>query len=242
MTRRYFAASLPTAGGIVSLDEHERHHAINVMRIQVGESVVLFDGNGHESIATVQTASKRDVCCETAPATAVDRENTVTTSLGVAMPKGDRSKELVERLTELGVNRLVPLHCRRTPWQVPESAITKWKRLVIDSCKQSGRNHLMQITSPMNIQDWLTTKELASPSLRYFAHPSADLNQITPRLSKTLSSKPSEVFISIGPEGGFSDEEIAIADKHGWQRLPLGKRIYRIETAAILATIKAAAL
>lgn len=237
MTRRYFAAHLPAQGGVVTLDEAESHHAIKVMRAKTGEAITLFDGVGNESAGTIETVGRREIICKTSAVSAIDRENTVAVTLGVAMPKGDRAKELVERLTELGVNRLVPLHCKRTQWPAPNNAIQKWQRVVIDACKQSQRNHLMEITSPHDLASWLATVSPSMSVSRFLVHPD-DLT-VSPESNIVPAT---EVHAVIGPEGGFNDEEVAIADTHGWKRLSLGKRIYRIETAAILATIKLAGL
>jgi len=158
-------------------------------------------------------------------------------TFGVAMPKGDRSKELVERLTELGVNRLVPIHCKRTQWPVPDNAIQKWQRVVIDACKQSQRNHLMEITAPQNLTSWLATVNESPLISRFMVHPNDRV--ATPESNVVPAT---EIHAVIGPEGGFNDQEVSLADTHGWKRLSLGNRIYRIETAAILATIKLAGL
>lgn len=243
MTRRYFAAHLPAQGGVVTLDEAESHHAIKVMRAKTGESITLFDGLGNECAATIETLGRREIICKTSAASAVHRENGVALTLGVAMPKGDRSKELVERLTELGVNRLVPLHCKRTQWPVPDNAIQKWQRVVIDACKQSERNHLMEISPPHNLASWLATVNSSPAVSRFMVHPDdSTANPESSLASATEVIAMTEVHAVIGPEGGFSDDEVSLADTHGWKRLSLGNRIYRIETAAILATIKLAGL
>jgi 16S rRNA (uracil1498-N3)-methyltransferase len=236
MTRRYFVPRLPAQGGTISLDDVEAHHAINVMRIRVGEQVCLFDGAGNEASAVVQTVGRRDVFCEASSAQQIDRENRIALTVGVAMPKGDRSKELVERLTELGVTQLVPLHCKRTQWPVPENAILKWQRVVIDACKQSGRNQLMRILSPQPVASWLADSTHAAAS-RFIAHPSENNACDLGSLNVT-----EQAVVAIGPEGGFSHEEVAIAEQNGWHALSLGSRIYRIETAAIIVTIKLAGL
>lgn len=244
MTRRYFAMHLPVQGGLVSLDESETHHAINVMRIRSGETICVFDGMGREASAVVEAVGRREVTCQAAPSQSVDRENEVSLVVGVAMPKGDRAKELVERLTELGVNVLVPLHCKRTQWPVPDNAITKWQRVVIDACKQSGRNHLMKIESPQSAAQWLKQSD-APECVKFIAHPDAQTDTHVASIT-TTPLIPKEEYrsarIAIGPEGGFSEEEVEVADQEGWQRMSLGNRIYRIETATILSVIRVAGL
>lgn len=244
MTRRYHAAALPHGGGLVSLDDAERHHALNVMRVRAGESIVLFDGQGNEALAVIQTVSKRQIVCESAAVSQPGLENSLFLTLAVAMPKGDRAKELVERLTELGVNRLVPVHCQRTQWTVPENAVAKWQRIMIDACKQCGRNRFMQIAEPQPLQAWLISDPDPPQACRYLVHP-PDRDRVATRRSAITAENlvgATAACATIGPEGGFSDAEVELAEAHGWQRLSLGDRTYRIETAAILATIKIARL
>jgi 16S rRNA (uracil1498-N3)-methyltransferase len=240
MTRRYYSAKLPASEGIVTLDEAESHHAIKVMRIRVGEKITLFDGMGREAQASVESIGRRDVVCKSEAAIEISRENPIHLTLGVAMPKGDRAKELIERLTELGVNRLIPLHCKRTQWPVTDNAVEKWRRVVIDACKQSQRNHLMQICEPQSTQDWITATIHSSADVaaqRFIVHPD-DCNDEPHKTPLLISC--SHVQAMIGPEGGFDDDEVTLAVTQGWRRFSLGTRIYRIETAAILATIKLA--
>ncbi len=233
MTRRYFAPHLPSDGGSVPIDEAEVHHALHVMRIKPGERVELFDGTGRQATATVEVVGRREVICNAQSTVVIDRENSVHIELGIAMPKGDRSKELIERLTELGVNRLVPLHCRRTQWAVSETMIPKWHRMVIEACKQCGRNRLMEITQPISFNDWTSQPSIERNASRRIAHPTGD------EPFEVSRTEPSQaVSIAIGPEGGFTDDEVAASENNGWQRLNLGRRIYRIETAAIVAAIK----
>lgn len=236
MTRRYFSSTLPVAGGIISIEGTEAHHAINVMRIRSGEEVTLFDGLGNQASAVVHTVDRKAVIFDSSPTEHIDRENKVRLTLGVAMPKGDRGKELVERLTELGVNELVPLHCQRTQWPVETNAIQKWQRVILDACKQSGRNELMTIGLPVPLKSWLSTDNKVTRIARYLVHPGT-----TPRFVPSQTSLDvSEYAAAIGPEGGFSDDEVAVADAFGWGRLDLGNRIYRIETAAVIAAVKLA--
>ncbi len=249
MTQRYFSALLPTAGAMVSLDDHESHHAFHVMRVREGDQITLFDGKGNEATATVETAAKRQVICRTEGAVLVNRENEVQLTLGIAMPKGDRAKDLVERLTELGVNQLVPIHCQRTQWAVTENSIAKWQRIMIDACKQSGRNQLMQIASPVYFRDWLASDTMPTSCTRYLAHPPTESKTVVPNCSfnETRTVVPNcsgkaQFAIAIGPEGGFNVDEVTLAESQGWQSLSLGNRIYRIETAAIIAAIKIAGL
>lgn len=243
MTRRYYAPKLPQAGGLVLLDGAESHHAFSVMRVREGDQIELFDGIGCQANAIVQSADRRTVTCLSEPAARLDRESRIRLELGIAMPKGDRAKELVERLTELGVYRIVPIHCERTPWAVSENALLKWQREVIDACKQCGRNHLMQIDSPEPYANWL--QRCDGQALRLIAHPQIDA---VAELDASAGHQAFEntdqredahqtVRIGIGPEGGFSETEVQQAEQAGWRCWSLGSRILRIETAAVAAAV-----
>ncbi len=237
MTRRYFAPTLPRAGGIVLLDGPESHHAVNVMRVREGDTVELFDGEGWQANAVVESADRRAVTCHSEPAAIVDHESVCSLELGIAMPKGDRAKELVERLTELGVQRLVPIQCDRTPWAVSENAMIKWQREVIDACKQCGRNRLMQISEPETFTSW--SQRHGGETLRIIAHPqspgAADLRE--PPFEPGNDAEQASVRIAIGPEGGFTDAEVELAKSLGWRCTSFGERILRIETAAVVAAV-----
>ena len=244
------------------MPEGEAHHAATVMRTRVGDRIVLFDGRGHQARAVVTAVSKRVVRCECEGAQYVPRDNAIGMWLGVALPKGDRAKELVERLTELGVDRLTPLGCERSPWDVSEGTFAKLTRMVIEACKQSGRNRLMRIDPPARCSDWLKGgadsgvggdaavgegegMRALGGGPAWLAHPGGqgigDL-ALSARagLGEELSLASSRigerrwVRIAIGPEGGFTDAEVAVGESAGWIKVGLGERIYRIETAAVL--------
>lgn len=236
MTIRYFVPDLPRSGGRVELPETESHHASNVMRVKPGDAITLFDGQGYESQAVIESAARRRVTCQAETARWLPRANPHEICLAVAMPKGDRAKELIERLTELGVERLIPLHCQRSPWTVSAGALEKWQRVIVEACKQCHRNTLMQLDSPCTASDYFAWP-LEPQQLAWFAHPGGAAVPAFPP-ADPASARP-RVQIAVGPEGGFTDEELATAENAGWKKVGLGERIYRIETAAVILTVKA---
>jgi len=237
MTIRYFVPEIPTDGGQIVLPDAESHHASQVMRVRQGEQVVVFDGQGHESCATVVTVARKAVVCDAAPKAFLPRANRATIELAVAMPKGDRARELVERLTELGVDRLTPIHCQRSPWEISDAAIQKWQRVMVEACKQCRRNRFMQIMPPVLVDDFL----IETPSIhvrRWFAHPGGG-----GVIAAAEDAQPQPHYqIAVGPEGGFTDREADVAISSGWTPSGLGERIYRIETAAVILAVKAAGI
>ncbi|MCO8121973.1 16S rRNA (uracil(1498)-N(3))-methyltransferase [Stieleria sp. TO1_6] len=231
MTRRYYVPELPAAGGPVDLSDEEARHAARVMRAESGDEITLFDGRGNESLAVIQAIDKRHCCVSAAAPQLVDREPSREIHLGIALPKPERAKELIERLSELGVKRVTPLVCQRTQRRPTNSLLEKLRRIVIESCKQSERNVLMEISTPVPLEKLC---ERPFSGVRWLAHPGGG----SPVEAASTLGETETVTALIGPEGGFAEEETDLAIGSGYQAIGLGKRIYRIETAATaIATI-----
>ncbi len=225
MTQRYFVEN-PIYEGQAVLTDAEAHHLLHVMRAKPGDEVVLFDGSGDEFPARVDTLRRSEVQLVVLERRTIDRELAHRLILGVALPKGDRQRWLVEKAVELGVTQLVPLETARSVAQPNEKAIDRLHRGVIEASKQCGRNRLMEIASPQHWPEFVASHD--SVPLRLLAHPSPEL-----RPPALLPSMSGPVAIGVGAEGGFTDDEVALAIGHGWQPISLGPRILRIETAAL---------
>lgn len=225
MTQRYFVDA-PISGERVTLTDGEAHHLLHVMRARAGSEVVLFDGRGAQYRARVETLGRGSVELTVLARDQPDRELTRQVWLGVALPKGERQKWLVEKAVELGVQRLVPLRTRRGVAQPVEQALARLRRAVIEASKQCGRNRLMQITEPSSWQDYLVSAP--NGATRFIAHR-------TPGADAPRHLVPGDcVLLAVGPEGGFTEEEITLGRAAGWRLVDLGPRILRVETAAIL--------
>jgi 16S rRNA (uracil1498-N3)-methyltransferase len=233
MSERFFVSESIT-GDRTTLGGPEAHHLLNVMRAAVGTPVTLFDNSGAEFNAVVETIRRSEATLRIAERREISRELPFTLTVGVALPKGDRQKWLVEKLTELGVTTLVPLVIERSVAQPTPAAIERLTRSVIEAAKQCGRNRLMELAAPQPLTSFLESPaagDLRSPvTRRLVAHPNA------PTLSAFDLKTPLPAAIAIGPEGGFTDVEVAAALAAGWQQVSLGQSILRIETAAIALT------
>ena len=224
MSDRYFVET-PIAADRATLCGPEAHHLIHVMRATAGAQVTLFDGSGDEFSAVVERVGRADVSLTILSRESVDRELPCRLTLAVALPKGDRQKWLVEKAVELGVTRVVPLRTERGVAQPVEQALSRLRRAVIEASKQCGRNRLLQIDEPQSWPDFVAD---AGSAYRCLAHPGGESCQ-----KLTAQSLPGDTRLAIGPEGGFSDEEVALATDAGWQTVDLGPRILRVETAAL---------
>lgn len=224
MTQRYFVPDL-RFGAAISLSSDEARHALTVMRLKPGAKIQVFDGLGSEAIAEIVSIDRRHaqlMLCE--PPQLIDRERHPSIHLAVALPKGDRQRWLVEKAVELGAASLTPIHAQRSVAKVDEDAVERLERAVIEASKQCGRNQCMTIGRPCDFHTYVS-RQFEPNSARWFAHVSADgLPTPSPDQSR---------YCFIGPEGGFSEEEVAAALEHGWQAVSLGPRILRTETAAI---------
>ncbi len=227
MTDRYFS-DVPIAEGPVLLTGHEAHHLIHVMRAQAGTPVVLFDGSGAEFAARVERIDRAEAELAVLSREEVDRELPRALTLGVALPKGERQRWLVEKAVELGVGQIVPLRAARSVAQPVQQALSRLRRTVIEASKQCGRNRLMQISEPQDWADYVA--ETGGVSCRLMAQRCGGQGIAGPPCWEDLSGP---VLLAIGPEGGFTDEEVSLAVAAGWRLVDLGPRILRTETAAL---------
>jgi 16S rRNA (uracil1498-N3)-methyltransferase len=220
--------------GPVVLTGPEAHHLATVCRVGPGEMVALFNGDGREYRAEVRQTSKREVTLEVVGVEAPDRERRHRLILAASLPKGDRATFLVEKLTELGVSDFVPLHTARSVVHPRESKREKLQRQVIEASKQCRRNVLLQVHPLTPWVDYCRASTL--PENRFLAHPG------TLPLAEYLRDREGvplrgDVVAAVGPEGGFTEEEVEQGRTMGWLCVDLGPRILRIETAALVLAV-----
>ena len=230
MTARYFLDT-PVIGDNASLDGPETHHLIHVMRATPGMEIMLFDGTGVEYVARVESVGRTTVSLAILSREDIDREPAVSLTLGTPLPKGDRQKWLIEKAVELGIRRIVPLETARSVALPTPKALARLSRTVIEASKQCGRNRLMEITAPRTWADFVNQSR--EVPCRLLAHPTTAVSTGKP---VEKPQQPAEVYLAVGPEGGFTEAEVALATEAKWQPVDLGPRILRIETAAILLT------
>jgi 16S rRNA (uracil1498-N3)-methyltransferase len=228
MSHRYFCER-PINTENVTLDGPEAHHLLHVLRAAPGQEVTLFDGSGWEFRAEIVDCGRREARLRVVSSQEVSREARLPITLGVALPKGERQRWLVEKAVELGAERLVPLVTERGVAQPTPTALVRLRRAVIEASKQCGRTRLMEVTEPLACRDYLAGPFPQTPgeTLRVCAHPGGEKRLPYP----TQATR--EVKLAVGPEGGFTEEEIAIARDQGWLVADLGPTILRVETAAL---------
>lgn len=227
-----FFVNPPLLAGPAFLDGDEAHQLMHVLRMGPGRSVTLFDGSGRESTAAVVNVGRRQVELLAGEPVAVSRENEWPVTLAVSLPKGDRQKVLVEKMTELGVTALIPLLTRRGVAQPTGNTLERLRKGVIHASRQCGRNRLMEITEPRSLEQLLS--ERAPGRCCCYAHPDPEL----PSLGWPAGS--TAALVAIGPEGGFEDGELEAFSAAGWLGVGLAAAVLRVETAAVAAASRLA--
>jgi 16S rRNA (uracil1498-N3)-methyltransferase len=200
------------------------------MRLNAGDEVILFDGSGSQFAARIDSMGRQQIELAVLERQEIDVELRGELTVGVALPKADRQRWLVEKLTEIGANRLVPLRTRRSVVHPDEKSLGKLRRTVIEASKQCGRNRLMQIQPLISFEDFLASAP--DDADRWLA----DTHGTT--ASQEATTRP--IYLAVGPEGGFTDDEVMDAKGRGWQTVSLGARILRIETACLVLASLAA--
>jgi len=206
---------------------------VQVLRLQPGDELVLFDGRGGQWAGAVVAMSRREVRVRTLHHEAVERELAVDVTLAVGMPANERMDGLIEKATELGVARIQPLVCERSVLRVAgERALRKaahWRAVAVAACEQCGRNRVPEIAEPIGLPEWLRAPEPAQGA-RWLLALDDDARPWPPSHAAVGA-----VVVLSGPEGGFTAAEVGAARAAGFVACSLGVRVLRADTAPLAA-------
>jgi 16S rRNA (uracil1498-N3)-methyltransferase len=228
---RLFSSVPLVAGQEVALDPTAAQHAVVVLRLPVGAPLVLFDGSGGEHDSKLSRVARSAVHAQVGAKRSVEREAPFPVLLGQALARGERMDLVVQKATELGATALVPLVTERSEVRLDAERAAKrvahWQGVMRAACEQCGRDRLMALRPPQPLAEFLAATPRAA--LRLVLAPDGRALRETPR--------PGDdgVVLLVGPEGGLSAEEIALAEAAGFARASLGPRVLRTETAALAA-------
>lgn len=206
------------------------NHISRVLRLREGDALTLFDGRGGEYGARITTFRKDTVQVDVQEHRPIERESALDLTLVQGVSRGERMDWVMQKATELGVRRIVPVLTERTVVRLDERQgerkVQHWRGIVISACEQCGRNRVPEVAPPLGFHE--TLRGLDSEATRILLSPVGTLR------ARDLM-RPSKVTLLIGPEGGLSDNEEYAAVTAGFQQVQLGPRILRTETAALAA-------
>ena len=218
----------------VRIDGEQAHHILNVFRLKAGDEIVLFDGSGVECRGVIEKVQRSALDARIISRETVDREPQILVTLALSIPKSKKMNLVVQKCAELGLKTLIPIYTDRTVVRVKEKASAKtqkWQRIAEESSKQSGRNMVLEIAKPQKFSQVIAGNK--DYDVRLLASTCGENLSLSAALGKHPDAK--RIIYIIGPEGGFTDEELKLAESSGWQFVSLGKSILRVETAAIAA-------
>ena len=219
-------------GRVVELSPQAGERIARVLRLEPGHPLRLFNGDGGEYTAELASVAKRAVTARVlALADAPDRESPLRITLAQGIARGDKMDFILQKATELGVARIVPLITERTEVKLDAERTARrfahWNAVIVSACEQCGRNRLPDLAAPLKIADWVAT----------LAHDAGARLALDPRgdLAVRDLSADAHATLAVGPEGGLSEHDHATLNRAGFHGLRLGPRILRTETAGIAA-------
>ncbi|QEH37643.1 Ribosomal RNA small subunit methyltransferase E [Aquisphaera giovannonii] len=225
MSARFHAPDPPRAGRY-ELRAEEARHLARVCRYAIGDRVEIFDGDGFVTEAEVVEIARDRVELVAVGPPILEEPPACPLTLATAMPKGERLDWLVEKATEVGVSRLVPLITERSVVDPRGSKLERLRRTIVEASKQSGRSRLMVLDEPVS---WPEMATRAFGGVRLIADPGGLPHSRWPEVARGPG-----VALAIGPEGGFSPGEVQLALDSCWHPVRLARSILRIETAALV--------
>lgn len=225
---RFFAPPSRIFDSSILLDAEESHHLSRVLRLLPGATVFVFDGNGIEYECEVTRVHKDAAELNVIARLSNEVESPLQLTLGQALIKGDKFDWVVQKATELGVTRIVPLITEHSEFRKAENRDTRlqrWRRIALEATKQCGRRKLIELAEVQEFVNFCMAE--ANHACFIFSERSGK------RLAENASTNA--VSLAIGPEGGWSEDELNLAESHGFLSVHLGNRILRTETAAVSA-------
>lgn len=230
--RLYHDAALD--GREFSLDTRQAHYLRQVLRLKRGHSVIVFDGRGREYVATIAKLTREGAQLRVLSTEAPIPESGLRLDLIQAITKAEAMDAIVQKATELGVHSISPVVTEfsvvKLDTQRAHSRVEHWRRIAQSACEQSGRHEPTVIHAPLALAARLAS--LPETGTRFALAPEADRAL---RLEAGERRVVMPVYVLVGPEGGLSPRDLSLADREGFERVTLGRRILRAETAAIAA-------
>ena len=229
LTRSHLDAPMKI-GAEVALPEDVAAHLLRVLRLQIGDACVLFNGDGHDYDARITHLGKREARAQIVAARRIENESPLRITLLQGIARGEKMDWILQKATELGIVRILPATSDRSEVKLDEQRAEKrlahWRGIVISACEQSGRATVPDVAVPQSLAQAAALRSGRGFILDPFA---------TASLASLRDAEPRECTIAIGPEGGWSPRDRELLVAAGYEGLRLGPRVLRTETAGIAA-------
>lgn len=224
--RIYHPEPLAT-GHIIELSKSAANHVATVLRMKMGQSVILFDGSGTDFNGTITALSKKQVSVLLNTTSINQTESPLATHLGQAICRSDKMDWIIQKSVELGVNQITPIMSQRSQckWSTEQQQKKwqHWHNIIISSCEQCGRSILPKLHPILRLTNWLNH---APPGHRLILDPAANH-------SVNFTNAQYPITLLCGPESGFDQQEVDAAIQAGFEPIQIGPRVLRAETTSI---------
>ena len=245
---RFYSADNLTIGATIKLSDNAAAHATRVLRLEISDCIVLFNGDGNDYTSAIISIKKNEVLVIVKSFVKITNESPLNITLLQGISSGDRMDYTIQKAVELGVTAIVPIITTRSVVKLSneraEKRLAHWKSVVHSACEQSGRAFVPQVAQPITLAQWLANApspfmgegwgEGKAPPTRILLNPIGAL-RLSELTKPTGNIKLRPVELLVGAEGGLSQSEIDMALSQGFQSVVLGARILRTETAALTA-------
>ncbi|MES2500546.1 MAG: 16S rRNA (uracil(1498)-N(3))-methyltransferase [Pseudomonadota bacterium] len=229
---RFYSAQKLNIGGLIPLSASAATHATRALRLNVGDKLKLFNGDGFDYSCELISVKKSEVIAKVLTSHAIENESPLDITLLQGISSGDRMDYTIQKAVELGVRAIQPISTERSVVKLNQERAQKrlehWQNIVISACEQSGRAFVPQVLPPVGLSKWLADNP-QKDATRILLNPIGALKIVA------LTKPTAQIQLLIGAEGGLSQSEIEAATSQGFQSVILGPRILRTETAALTA-------
>jgi len=230
--QRYFAEPHLFTEQEITIIGDDVHHIVNVMRARVGEEILVSDGAGKTVRAKLVSLSPKEVKADVVEVLVEEHELPIRVTIGQGLPKGEKMEWILQKGTELGAYSFFPFFSERTIVKLDAKKeakkLERWRKIVKEAAEQSHRAVLPELLSPVSFREALqAAKSYTKCAIAYEKEGSTTLHHVLEDMSADDS-----LLVLVGPEGGFSVDEVAQAEKMGFLTVSLGPRILRTETAS----------
>ncbi|CAG7634595.1 16S rRNA (uracil(1498)-N(3))-methyltransferase [Paenibacillus allorhizosphaerae] len=239
--QRYFITPAQFAGDTVLIQGDDAHHLIRVMRAKPGDAFIVSDGESREAIVKVRSVGKDEVLADPVEWLSMENEPLVDIWIAQSLPKGDKMELVIQKGTEIGAALFLPFVSERTVVQLDSKKegkrVDRWQKIAKEAAEQAHRNKVPVVESPLTWKELL--QRVSEADCAWICYEKESTQELRSAIQQALAPKEGtagrrKLILIIGPEGGFTEQEVTAAEAAGCRSISLGKRILRTETAAMV--------